>query len=151
MAQSLAKIYVHVAFSTKNQHKFLTDQSIRKEMHAYLASILKAYDSPALLIGGVSDHVHILSLLSRTHALSKIIAEIKRNSSKWVKTKGDALANFQWQNGYGAFSVSFSNVAHVQDYILNQENHHRRMTFQDELRALLIKHQVEFDERYVWD
>ncbi len=151
MAQSLAQVYVHIVFSTKHRRNILADAAIRREMHAYLASILKALESPALLVGGVGDHAHILCRLSRTATLAKIVGEAKRSSSKWIKTKGGQYAGFQWQNGYGAFSVSYSQVAAVREYIAHQEQHHQRMTFQDELRALLVKHQIEFDEQYVWD
>jgi len=151
MAQSLSKVYVHIVFSTKNRENLLPDEHIRTEMHAYLASILKAYDSPALLVGGMGDHVHILCVLSRTVALAKIVGEAKRSSSKWIKTKGAGYTGFQWQNGYGAFSVSFSKVDSVRDYIAHQQEHHQKMTFQDELRALLVKHGIEFNEQYVWD
>ena len=151
MAQSLAQVYVHIVFSTKHRQNLLADAAIRREMHAYLASILKALESPALLVGGMGDHVHILCRLSRTVTLAKIVGEAKRGSSKWIKTKGGQYAGFQWQNGYGAFSVSYSQLAAVREYIAHQEQHHQRMTFQDELRALLVKHQIEFDEQYVWD
>ncbi len=151
MAQSLAQVYVHIVFSTKHRQNILADATIRREMHAYLASILKAHETPALLVGGVGDHVHILCRLSRTVTLAKIVGEAKRGSSKWIKTKGPEYAGFQWQNGYGAFSVSYSQVAVVREYIAHQEQHHQKMTFQDEVRALLVKHQIEFDERYVWD
>jgi REP element-mobilizing transposase RayT len=107
MAQSLTRIYIHVVFSTKNRESFLANENIRNEMHAYLAAIMKQYNSPAIIIGGTADHIHILCTLSRTHTLAKLIGEAKRNSSKWIKTKGNEYANFQWQNGYGAFSVSF--------------------------------------------
>jgi len=151
MAQSLAQVYVHIVFSTKHRRNLLADAAIRREMHAYLASILKALESPALLVEGMGDHVHMLCRLSRTATLAKIVGEAKRGSSKWIKTKGGQYAGFQWQNGYGAFSVSYSQLAAVREYIAHQEQHHQRMTFQDELRALLVKHQIEFDEQYVWD
>lgn len=151
MAQSLAQVYVHIVFSTKHRQNLLANAAIRQEMHAYLASILKALESPALLVEGMGDHVHMLCRLSRTATLAKIVGEAKRGSSKWIKTKGGQYAGFQWQNGYGAFSVSYSQVAAVREYIAHQEQHHQRMTFQDELRALLVKHQIEFDEQYVWD
>jgi len=151
MAQSLAKIIVHIVFSTKNRTPFLRDEAIRRELNSYLAATLRELDSPALLIGSLSDHVHVLFLLSRTHAVCDILEEIKKNSSKWAKTKSPDLRDFQWQNGYGIFSVSQSNVAAVKKYISEQEDHHRTMTFQDEFRRLLEKYEVKFDERYVWD
>ena len=151
MPQSLAQIYLHIIFSTKAREPFVADDGIRKEMHAYLASIMKEYDSPALIVGGTADHVHILSMLSRTQTIATIVGEAKRNSSKWIKTKGGDLGKFQWQNGYGAFSVSASKVGEVRNYIANQMKHHQKFSFQEEYRIFLRKHGVEFDERYVWD
>ena len=151
MSQSLAQIYIHIIFSTKNRESFLGDETIRREMHAYLATVLREYDSKAIVIDGIADHVRILCNLSRKFAVSEIIREAKRNSSKWIKTKGGTLSAFGWQNGYGAFSVSHSNVARVRDYILRQEEHHRKVDFRYEFRKFLNRHGIEFDERYVWD
>ncbi len=151
MPQSLAQVYIHIVFSTKNRVPFLDDGKIREEMHAYLAAVFREYDSKAIIIGGMPDHVHILSNLSRKFTIAEIVREAKRNSSKWVKTEGDTLSKFGWQNGYGVFSVSHSNVSQVQAYIRNQENHHTGMDFRDEYRKFLRRHGVEFDERYVWD
>lgn len=149
MAQSLAKILVHIIFSTKNRVPFLRDD-IRSELHRYMATVLKEFESPALVIGSTADHVHILCSLSRNHAAAKIVEKVKTSTSKWVKTKGDGYAKFQWQNGYGAFSVSESNAAAVRKYIFNQAEHHRTKTFQEEYRAFLKRHNVLYDERYVW-
>ena len=151
MPQSLSKQLTHIIFSTKDRQPFLSNDDLCKEMHAYLATIFKEYDSPALIIGGVSDHVHILSNLSRNFALSKVIAEAKRNSSKWIKTKGYSLRNFYWQGGYGAFSVCQSQITQVKNYIARQPQHHKNVTFQDEFREFLAKYEMEYDERYVWD
>ena len=151
MSQSLAKVLLHVIYSTKDRDPFLADQEVRRNMHSYLATVFKEYDSPALLIGGVADHVHILCLLSRTHSISEVIREAKRNSSKWIKTQGNRLEKFRWQSGYGAFSVSQSQAAQVKAYISTQERHHQRRSFQDEYRDFLKKYEVEYDERYVWD
>jgi REP element-mobilizing transposase RayT len=120
-------------------------------MHAYLGGTLNELDSPVLTVGGPADHVHILCALSKNMAVSEVIGKVKRSSSKWVKTKGRALKKFAWQNGYGVFSVSQSQVERVRSYIHTQEDHHRRKTFQDEFRALLESYHVDFDERYVWD
>ena len=111
----------------------------------------KQWDSPAITIGGVEDHVHVLFSLSKNHALKKLVEEVKKGSSKWMKMNGSKSREFSWQNGYAAFSVSQSNVEQVRRYIGEQEKHHRRTSFQDELRALFRRHGVEFDERYVWD
>ena len=151
MPQSLAQVHIHLIFSTKNRTPFLVDAEFRKEMHAYLASIMKAHGSPAQIVGGTADHVHILCALSRSATVAKVIGEAKRNSSKWIKTKGGDLELFQWQNGYGAFSVSFSKITEVREYISDQMNHHKRMSFQEEYRLFLRKHSLDFDEAHVWD
>jgi putative transposase len=101
--------------------------------------------------GGTKDHIHLLCTLSKNHAACKIIEQVKKNSSKWIKTQGSEFAEFQWQNGYGIFSVSQSNVVQTKEYIANQEKHHQKMTFQEEFRRFLEKYRVSFDERYIWD
>ena len=150
MSQSLVKNLVHLVFSTKNRHPLIPKQH-RAGLFAYQAGIFKRWASPALVIGGTEDHVHALFSLSKNHALKKVIEEVKKGSSKWMKTDGPRNIHFYWQAGYGAFSVSQSSVESVSRYIEKQEEHHRKMTFQDELRALLRRHAIEFDERYVWD
>ncbi len=117
----------------------------------FLSSKSRALDSTAILIGGEEDHVHILCRLSRNRAIADIVKTVKMSTSKWLKTKGVMLSKLQWQSGYGAFSVSASQVASIVDYIKNQEEHHRDVSFEDEFRRLLEKHGVAFDERYVWD
>jgi putative transposase len=149
MSQSLAKVYLHIVFSTKNRQPFLADKTLREECHAYLAGTCKNLGSPSLKVGGVADHVHILCFLSKTQAIADLVKELKRESSQWLKTKG--LSSFYWQNGYGAFSISPSHIDALREYIQNQEEHHRTESFQDEFRRLLEKYEVEFDERYVWD
>ena len=151
MPQSLARILVHFVFSTKYRHPFLAEKNIRNEMHAYLGGVCKGVGCPVLIVGGVADHVHILSLLTRTLSVADVMGEIKRESSKWIKSKGGMLTKFAWQNGYGAFSVGQSEVERVRAYIAGQEKHHRKRTFQDEYRAFLKEHGLEYDERYVWD
>ncbi|MEK6279859.1 MAG: IS200/IS605 family transposase [Acidobacteriota bacterium] len=151
MSQSLSKIWTHLVFSTKERYPFLVDQTVRHDMHAYMATTLKANNCPTLLVGGVSDHVHALFILSKNHSIASIVWAIKRASSKWVKGQGSNLRKFHWQEGYGAFSVSQSHVEQVQKYILNQEKHHRRKTFKDEFREFLKKYEIDYDERYVWD
>ena len=150
MGQSLAKNLIHLIYSTKDRHAFL-DEAVHEELHRYSAGILANLDSPALLIGSVADHIHVLFNLHRTKALADVVMEVKRGSSKWLKTKGGRLADFAWQNGYGAFSVSQSSVPQVRDYILAQPDHHKRTSFQDEIRAFLRRYEIEFDEQYVWD
>jgi len=151
MPQSLAKVLVHIVFSTKNRYPFLMDKDIGSEMHAYLGGTCKKLDCPVLIVGGVADHVHMLCALTRNYSLAKVIGEMKRESSKWIKTKGMMLTKFTWQSGYGVFSVSQSQVERVRKYIGEQEEHHRKKTFQDEYRSFLKSYEVEYDERYVWD
>lgn len=151
MGQSLVKNLVHLVYSTKHRRLWIPKE-VRDGLYAYQAGIFKAWDSPALIIGGVEDHVHALFSLSKNHALKKIVEEVKKGSSKWMKTlEGTGNEDFQWQNGYAGFSVSQSNAPDLSRYIENQEAHHRKMTFQDELRMLFERHGIEFDERYVWD
>lgn len=116
-----------------------------------MAKILRENESPSLTINGVADHVHILFLLSRKHALCDVVEEVKKSTSKWIKTKGNFYKNFYWQNGYGAFSVSQSNVEVVKKYIEDQKEHHRRKSFKEEYLGLLKKYHVDYDEKYVWD
>jgi putative transposase len=151
MAQSLAKILVHTVFSTKDRRPFLRDKAVREELHRYMGGILANHDCQPLIIGGVEDHVHILSTLSRTCEASELVKEVKRGSSLWLKSKGPDLSEFAWQNGYGIFSVGFSQVEAVRKYIAEQEEHHQKATFQDEFRELLRRYEIEFDELYVWD
>jgi putative transposase len=150
MPQSLAQILIHLIFSTKNREPVLSDE-IRSELHPYMATVLKGVNSSAILINSVEDHAHVLFHLSKNHALCDVIEAVKKDSSKWIKTKGKTYRNFHWQNGYGAFSVSQSHVADVVTYIGNQKDHHPRRTFQEEFREFLKKYRVPYDERYVWD
>ena len=151
MAQSLAKILIHTVFSTKDRRPFLQDPALRKEMHHYLGGILSRLDCQSIVVGGVADHVHLLSALSRTCEPSQMVKELKRGSSLWIKEREPALKDFAWQNGYGMFSLGFSQIGQLQRYIAGQEPHHRKVSFQDEFRLLLKRYQVEYDERYVWD
>jgi REP element-mobilizing transposase RayT len=150
MPQSLSQLYVHLAFSTKHREPLLL-APLRSEMHAYLATVLTNSGSPAIKVGGMSDHVHALFHLSKNNSLAGIVEEIKTSSSKWIKTKGKAMASFHWQNGYGGFSVSPAHVEKVAEYIEQQETHHRVVSFQEEYRRLLKRYGIEYDERYVWD
>ena len=150
MPQSLSRVLVHLVFSTKNRVPVLLPEN-REELHPYLSVVLNNDDCPSLQVGGVEDHVHLLFGLSRTRAIAQVVENVKTSSSKWLKRKSPALAEFHWQNGYGAFSVSQSHAEKVIDYIRNQEKHHETLTFQQEFRRLLERHGIEYDERYVWD
>lgn len=150
MPQSLARLHIHLIFSTKNRENFITD-SVRAPLHAYMATVLQNLGCHPVLINSVGDHVHLLLDLARTVAVSQAVEDVKKSSSKWIKTQGSEFAAFAWQSGYGAFAVSESNAEAVRKYIANQEEHHRRRTFQEEYREFLVRHQIPFDEKYVWD
>ena len=151
MPQSLARVVLHVVFSTKNRTPFLRDTDLRARLHAYMAGVLQNIGCEPILINGVEDHVHILCNLSRTVTMAGLVEEVKKASSKWMKDQGASFHDFFWQAGYGVFSVSQSRVEVVRDYVAKQEEHHQKESFQDEFRALCRKHGVAFDERYVWD
>lgn len=151
MPQSLANMIVHLVFSTKDREPWFADVEKMKSMHAYLGGVSAKLDCPTITIGGVADHVHILARLGRTMALAEWVKELKRASTMWMRDEWRDFATFHWQAGYGAFSVSQSNTDAVVEYARNQDVHHRTITFQDEFRAMLRKHGIEWDERYVWD
>ncbi len=151
MPQSLSAVYIHLVFSTKDRRPFLRDKPIRDALHEYLGGASKQLDCPTLLVGGVEDHVHLLARFARTITQAEWVKELKRVSNLWLKERDDKFADFEWQGGYADFSVSQSNLDRVQQYIADQETHHRKIGFQDELRALLRKHKLEWDEKYIWD
>jgi putative transposase len=151
MPQSLANILVHTVFSTKDRHPYLHNSALREELHRYLGGILLNLNCPPIMIGGTEDHVHLLCNLSRTCEPAAMVKELKRGSSLWLKTKGPDMTDFAWQNGYGIFSIGFSQIESAKKYIADQEEHHRTVSFQNELRDLLKRHAINFDERYVWD
>ena len=150
MPQSLSKVILHIIFSTKNREPWL-DSAVRPRMHAYLATICRDLGGEALRVGGVADHVHIVTTLPRTLSQAELIEQIKKISSKWIKTIDTRYRGFLWQRGYGAFSVSPSQLDAVLQYVETQQEHHRTRTFHEEFRDLLRRHGVNFDERYVWD
>ena len=150
MSQSLAHNIIHLIFSTKERRPTLTND-IRADLHSYAVGILADEGCFVIAINSVADHMHILFELNKTLALSVAVQNVKQGTSRFLKTKSPYLQQFQWQNGYGAFSVSASNIDDVAKYIANQEEHHRTRTFQDELRAFLQKHTIKFDEKYLWD
>ena len=147
---SLARLHVHLVFSTKHRTPWLND-SVRESLHRYMAVVLQNLGCPPTLINSVEDHVHILFELGRTVSISAAVEAVKKSSSKWIKTQGEEFAGFSWQAGYGAFAVSESQVPSVRDYIAGQREHHRKRDFQEEYRTLLDRHGLAFDERYGWD
>lgn len=150
MGQSLVNNYLHIVFSTKHRQP-LIHPPVEQELHAYLAGICNRRECHALKVGGYTDHIHILCRHSQKIALMDLMEELKSQSSRWIKTKGEAYHNFYWQNGYGSFSVDPAKTDRVITYITNQHLHHSKLPFKDEYRALLKKYNVEYDERYVWD
>ena len=150
MPQSLARLHIHLIFSTKNREPLLHD-AVRDSLHRYMASVLQNFGCQPVLINSVADHVHVLFELGRTVAVSAAVEEVKKTSSKWIKTQGNEFAAFAWQAGYGAFAVSESNVAAVREYIAGQQEHHRKNSFQEEYRSFLERHRITCDERYMWD
>ncbi len=150
MSQSLSKVYVHITFSTKNRQN-LIDDSIKSKLFEYIGGIAKGLECYPMQIGGHKNHIHALCQLSKKITQIKLLEELKKQSSKWIKTKGAEYINFYWQDGYGIFSVNPAEVEVVVNYIRNQEIHHQRKSFKDEFRAFLKKYAVDYDERYVWD
>jgi REP element-mobilizing transposase RayT len=151
MPQSLSVVYIHLVYSTKNRQPFLRDPETRADLHSFLGGTSKTLDCPPIIVGGVEDHVHLLCRFGRSITQAEWIKELKRISNLWLKDQDDKYRDFEWQKGYADFSVSQSNLEQVKQYIANQEAHHRKMSFQDEVRELLRRHQQEWDEKYFWD
>lgn len=150
MATTLTKILVHITFSTK-ERAALIPEVIEPDFRAYVGGICRRMDSALLAMNGTSDHVHLLISLGKSTALSDLMMNIKRDSSKWIKEQGAAPKSFSWQDGYFGFSIGESGVDAVRAYIANQKEHHQRVDFKDEVRAFLKKYGIEWDERYIWD
>jgi REP element-mobilizing transposase RayT len=150
MPQSLSSVLLHIIFSTKDREPIITPQ-VEPELYRYMAEVFSAMNSPALLIGGTWDHIHCLSRLSRTVTVAGLVEEVKKQSSRWIKTQGGEYRSFQWQRGYGAFSIGESNVNSCRRYITEQKERHAKVSFQEEYRSTLRKYNIEFDEKYVWD
>ncbi len=150
MPQSLSKVILHITFSTKNRQK-LIDEKVQPRLWEYIAGICRALDCNPIMVGGYVDHAHVLCFLSRKITISELLEEIKKNSSKWIKTVDLKYLNFYWQGGYGAFSVYYKDADVVIKYIENQKEHHSKKSFEDEFRQLCIENGLDFDERYVWD
>ncbi len=156
MPQSLSRILVHMTFSTKDRVRAIAYPDLRADLDAFTGGILRHLKCPAIIAGSVIDHIHILYLQSRTVTTATVAETVKRETSRWIKEQRREISDpflmkFGWQNGYAAFSVSESNVERVRAYIAGQAEHHKRVSFQDEYRAFLKKHGVEFDEKFVWE
>lgn len=150
MSKSLNCNYVHLVFSTKHRMNLIT-QEIEIPLYKYITGICTNFDCPVIQINGVADHIHILFMLSKNMALAKIVEEIKKNSSKWVKHEFSGYDNFYWQTGYGAFSVSPKHVSIVTNYIRCQKEHHQQTSYKEEFIKFLDTYNVEYNERYIWD
>jgi putative transposase len=150
MLQSLSKVIVHIVFSTKDRVAWL-DRDVRPRIHTHIATICRDLNAEALRVRGVANHLHIIMTLPRALSQSEMIETVKKTSSKWIKGLDSKYRQFHWQRGYGAFSVSPSQLHSVLEYVRNQEEHHRTRSFQEEYREFLRKYGVEFDERYMWD
>jgi putative transposase len=149
MPQSFGSLHCHIVFRTKHRQAQIS-RELQPRLFEYIGGILRNHFSCLVAAGGMPDHVHLLVSLGRTFAVADIVRIIKSNSSAWAH-KDVGVPEFDWQDGYGAFAVSYSNIDPVKLYIANQEEHHRRITFQDEFREFLRRHDLEWDERYVWD
>ena len=149
MPQSLSKVIIQIIFSTKDREAWL-DRDVRPRVHAYVATVCRDLNAEALRVGGVADHLHVVTTLPRTVSQAAIVETLKKTSSKWIKGLDSKYRQFYWQRGYGAFSVSQVSLRVLQ-YVGRQEEHHRTRSFQEEYRDFLRKYGVAFDERYVWD
>jgi Transposase and inactivated derivatives len=149
MSQSLSKLYVHIIFHVKNDSTLVAEED-RTKLYAYIGSVLNSNDSSPILINGVCDHVHILCVASKNIALSKLVEEVKKNSSRWIKTESVRYEKFAWQGGYGCFSVSPSLLDKNKQYIANQEIHHEKISFKDEYISFLKEYGIEYNEKFLW-
>ncbi len=150
MPQSLTRIFLHIIFSTKHRHRSI-DETIENELFHYLGGVCRDLECRPIQVGGYADHVHILCGLSKKITVIKLLQEVKQNSSKWIKTKGDQYTGFHWQDGYAAVSVNPAELDAVAHYIRRQKEHHQKPSFQDECRVFFKEYGIEYDERYVWD
>lgn len=151
MPQSLSQVLIHLVFSTKNRQPWLSD-TIRQPLHAYMAATVRELERcECYRVGGVEDHVHLAIRLSRTITIAELVQKVKTSSSRWIKEQDRALEHFAWQSGYASISAHYPELPRLLAYIDGQEEHHRKVTFQDEYQAFLTEHGIEFDERYVWD
>lgn len=146
LSHTAGNLVLHVIFSTKDRRPLITPE-IRTDLFGYLGGIVREMRGTALIVNGTSDHVHMLIRIRPVHA-AEVARVVKTNSSRWVHERWKV--RFAWQTGYGAFSVSESNVPAISRYIAMQEEHHKRMTFQEEYVAFLKKNKIECDERYIW-
>jgi REP element-mobilizing transposase RayT len=150
MAHTFTHLLTHIVFSTKNRAPLL-DGDLKSRLFAYLGGIIRELVGQVILINGPADHVHILTTIPARISLSDFMRDLKANSSGWVHKEFPVRRNFAWQTGYGAFAVSHSNLESVKEYIRTQEEHHRQRTFKEEFTAFLKRHEIEYDDRYLWE
>lgn len=150
MAQTITQLYFHIVFSTKNRIEIIRPD-IEDELYAYIGGILNNHGCKLMIGNGTANHAHLLGSLHKSVLIPDVVGSIKRDSSKWLKTKGGMLSKFGWQDGYSVFTVGHSQLQTVKDYIANQKEHHRERLFEDEMRGFYRKYEIPFDEKYVWD
>jgi REP element-mobilizing transposase RayT len=150
MAGTYTNLLYHLVFSTKERVP-LIGRELQPDLYAYLGGIVRGEGGILLEVGGMPDHVHLLARIKPIASVSEMLRQIKANSSKWVNEEKFKMRKFAWQDGYAAFSVSESQVSALRRYIREQEQHHRGQSYQDEFRALLDRHGIAYDERYLWD
>jgi REP element-mobilizing transposase RayT len=149
MSQSLCKIYVHIIFHIKTTSPSILEEHLER-VHSYIGQLINTTGCQSILVGGVSNHVHIVCQLSKSETISHLLEEVKRNSSRWIKTIDDRYRDFAWQGGYAAFSVSESVLPKTIDYVRNQKTHHKKISFQNEYLYFLKLYRVKYDKRYVF-
>jgi REP element-mobilizing transposase RayT len=150
MPSTYTNLLYHIVFSTKDRIPLITND-FQEELYRYIGGIVRAEGGIQLEIGGITDHVHILAKIKPAISVSEMLAKLKANSSKWANDHKMKFRKFGWQEGYAAFTVSESQVAVVREYIRNQQEHHRKQTYQEEFVALLERHGIEYDPRDLWD
>ena len=149
MPQSYCNLVYHLTFSTKDREPWIDDE-VKERLHRYLGGAIREEGGVALAVGGIANHVHILARLRQDKKLSDTLRNVKSMSSTWIHKTFGHLSEFEWQPGYGAFTVSASQIEKTRQYILNQEEHHRTRSFEEEFIALLNSHKIEYDKRYLW-
>jgi len=149
MSQSLSKLYVHLIFHVKNNIGLIRSED-EKELYAYIGGVVKLSKSIPVNINGTEDHIHVLCIMSKNISLADLLEDIKKNSSRWIKTKGMHYQHFAWQSGYSGFSVSQSKADTVSSYIDNQKEHHKHQTFREEYIQFLKEYGIEYNEEYLW-
>ena len=150
MPQSLSKIYLHIVFHIKTTSPQI-DEAHLERVHSYIGQLVNSTGCSVIRVGGIGDHVHVLCLLSRNETVSHLVEEIKRNSSRWIKTLGQEYECFAWQGGYAVFSVSESLINKTIEYVINQKEHHKKLSFKEEYIQILKLYNIDYDERYVFE